>query len=60
MLDRTCLHGVFGAAIARIAGRCAVRQLVKVWYIHDRFPAHFSMDAREYLYSVVSLHGELG
>jgi len=24
------------------------------------FPAHYGMDAREYLYSVVSLHGEFG
>jgi hypothetical protein len=37
----------FGATIARIPGRCAIRQSVKVWYIHDIFPAHFSMDARE-------------
>jgi hypothetical protein len=51
---------LFGAAIARIAGRCAVRQSAKVWFIHDRFPAHFSMDAREYLYCAVSLHGEFG
>jgi hypothetical protein len=54
-----CLD-LFRAAIVRIAGRCAVRQSVKVWFNHDRFPAHFGMDTREYLYSVVSLHGEFG
>jgi hypothetical protein len=60
MLDRTCLQGLIGATAARITGRCAVRQSVKVWFIHGRFLANFSMDARENLYIVVSLHGELG
>jgi hypothetical protein len=49
-----CLTGpvcrdLFGASVAGVAGRCAVRQSVKVWFIDDRFPAIFSMDITENL-----------
>jgi hypothetical protein len=41
-----CLTGpvcrdLFGTAVAGIDGRCAVGQSMKVWFIDDRFPAHF-------------------